>query len=74
MKCFVSRKLGVAPTKRESLLDLYRLVLWNHKYDVDNLKPAKDFTREFEDKVITCRCADDLLDRVSNESPRWVHI
>jgi adenylate kinase family enzyme len=69
LKRFVSRKLGIVPSKRESLLDLYRLIQWNHKYDSDNLKRAMDFFREFENKVVVCSCADDLLDRVSNESP-----
>jgi hypothetical protein len=35
LKRFVGRKLGVAATKKESLLDLYRLIRWNHKYDRD---------------------------------------
>lgn len=69
LKRFVSRKLGIVPTKKETLLDLYRLMQWNHKYDADNLKRAMDFIREFENKVVACRCADDLLTRVSNESP-----
>jgi adenylate kinase family enzyme len=69
LKRFVTRKLGIIPTKRESLLDLYRLIRWNHKYDVDNLKRAIDFIREFEHKVVACRCADDLLTRVTEESP-----
>jgi adenylate kinase family enzyme len=69
LKRFVSRKLGIMPTKRESLLDLYRLIQWNHKYDSDNLKRAMDFIRDFEHKVVTCRCADDLLTRVAKESP-----
>jgi hypothetical protein len=69
LKRFVTRKLGFIQTKRETLLDLYRLIEWNHKYDVDNLKRAIDFFREFEHKVVTCRCADDLLTRVANESP-----
>jgi len=66
---FVSRKLGIMPTKNESLLDLCRLIQWNHKYDVDNLKRAIDFFREFEQKVVACRSADDLLIRVIKESP-----
>jgi adenylate kinase family enzyme len=69
LRRFVTRKLGVIPTKRESLLDLYRLIQWNHKYDVDNLKRAMDFIRDFEHKVVTYRCADDLLRRVAKESP-----
>jgi adenylate kinase family enzyme len=69
LKRFVTRKLGIISTKRESLLDLYRLIQWNHKYDVDNLKRAIDFIREFEKKIIACRRADDLLTRVTKESP-----
>lgn len=61
LKRFGSRKLGLVPTKREGLLDLYRLIQWNHKYDADNLKRAMDFIREFEHKVVMCRRADDLL-------------
>jgi adenylate kinase family enzyme len=40
LKRFVSRKFGIMPTKKESVLDMYRLIEWNHKYDVDNLKRA----------------------------------
>ena len=69
LKRFVSRKLGIMPTKKESLLDLCRLIQWNHKYDADNLKRAMDFFREFEHKVVACRSADDLLTRVIREAP-----
>jgi adenylate kinase family enzyme len=65
LKRFVSRKFGVMPTKKESVVDLYRLIEWNHKYDDDNLRRAMDFIREFEHKVIACRCADDLLNCVA---------
>jgi adenylate kinase family enzyme len=67
LKRFVSRKLGIVPTKRETLLDLYRLMQWDHKYDIDNLKPAMEFTSEFEDKVVSFRCADDLLNHVTKQ-------
>jgi adenylate kinase family enzyme len=69
LKRFVSRKLGVVSNKKESLLDLYRLLQWNHKYDADNLKRAMEFIREFENKVVACRCADDLLAPVTKQSP-----
>jgi hypothetical protein len=51
LKRFVSRKLGIISSKRESLLDLNQLVQWNHKYDADNLQRAMDFINEFKDKV-----------------------
>jgi adenylate kinase family enzyme len=69
LKRFVTRKLGVIPTKRESFLDLYQLIQWNHTYDEDNLKRATDFIREFEHKAIACRCADDLIAHVTERSP-----
>jgi len=68
LKRFMSRKLGIVPTKRETLGDLYRLIEWNHKYDEDNLKRAMDLIPEFEHKVIVCRCADDLLNCVEKEA------
>jgi adenylate kinase family enzyme len=68
LKRFVSRKFGIIPSKKESVLDLYRLIEWNHKYNDDNLKRAMDFIREFEHKIVACRCADDLLTRVIKES------
>jgi adenylate kinase family enzyme len=68
LKRFVSRKLGIVPTKRESLLDLYRLIRWNHKYDVDNLKRAMKLIRDFEHKLVACCCADDLLAHVTKGS------
>jgi adenylate kinase family enzyme len=67
VKRFVSRKLGIIPTKKESPLDLYRLIDWNHKYDTDNLKRAMDFMQEFDHKVVACRSADDLIDLVTKE-------
>jgi len=69
LKRFGSRKLGIMPTKRASFLDLYRLIHWNHTYDVDNLKRATDSIREFENKIVACHCADDLIAHVTKGSP-----
>ena len=69
LKRFVNRKIGIIATKRESLLDLYRLIEWNHKYDGDNLKRAMDFVHEFEHNIVARRRADDLLIHVTHEAP-----
>jgi adenylate kinase family enzyme len=69
VKRFVTRKLGVVPTKRESLLDLCHLIQWNHTYDGDNLRRVLEFLRDFEHKVVRYNCADDLLNSVRSESP-----
>jgi len=68
VKRFVSRKFAIMPTKKESLLDLYRLIEWNHKYDADNLKRAMEFIREFEYKIVVCSRADDLLKCVGQQA------
>jgi adenylate kinase family enzyme len=68
LKRFVSRKFGILGTKKERVLDLCHLIQWNHNYDGDNLQRAMNFIRDFEDKVVNCRCADDLLVSVANES------
>ena len=65
LKRFVKRKFAVMTTKKESVLDLYRLIEWNHKYDGDNLRQAMDFIRDLEHKVVVCRCADDVLSCVA---------
>jgi adenylate kinase family enzyme len=69
LRRFVSRKFGVMPTKKESLLDLYRLIAWNHQYDGDNLRRAMDFIQELQDKIVACRRADDVLTHVTREAP-----
>jgi hypothetical protein len=65
LKRFVSRKFGIMPTKKESVLDLYSLIEWNHKYNGKNLTRAMDFIREFKHKVAAYRCADDLVSPVA---------
>lgn len=68
LKRFMRRKVAIMSMKRESLSDFYRLIHWNHKYDLDNLKRAMDFIGEFENKVVACPSADDLLTHVTDSS------
>jgi adenylate kinase family enzyme len=65
IKRYVSRKLGIRPTKRENLLDLYQLIQWNHQYDTGHLRQALEFMYEFEDKIIIRRGTNTLLDQVT---------
>lgn len=69
LRRFVARKFGVTPTKRENLLDLYRLVVWNHGYDTDNLRRALEFVQEFQQKVFVCRSADGIVNRTMTKAP-----
>jgi len=71
VKRFVFRKCGIRPTKREDLLGLYRLIRWNHQYEANNLRQALEWLREFEDKIIACRGAADLLRYVTRETPNY---
>jgi adenylate kinase family enzyme len=64
LKRFGSRKLGIAKTKSETLLDLCQLIRWNHGYDEDNLKRALEFMHELQAKTVLCSCGDDLIKRV----------
>ena len=41
---FILRKLGVVPSKHESLADLWRLLRWSHAYDANNLAKACEFS------------------------------
>ncbi len=70
LKRFVFRKLSVIATQKESLLDLYRLIRWNHKYDADNLKRALEFVSDFERKIVVFHSADDIIAYVGENASR----
>lgn len=67
VKRFVMRKCGIGATKRENLRDLYALIMWNHRYDMNNLQPALEYLREFQHKVVHCRDSIDLLACMTRE-------
>ena len=64
VKRYVSRKFGVRPTKKENLLDLYRLIRWNHQFDAGHLRQALESMQEFKDKLVVCGRTDVLLNQV----------
>jgi adenylate kinase family enzyme len=63
---FVKRKLGLVPSKRESLRDLWHLLRWNHGYDHDNYPRAIAFIRERNQVAVECRSVKDVL-RILND-------
>ena len=67
VKRFVSRQcgIGIRPTKRENLLDLYQLLRWNHTYDEGHLRQALASMQEFADKIVACRGGEDLLSHIT---------
>lgn len=66
LRRFMRRKMGIAATKKETLVDLWRLLLWNHCYDHDSLKLAMEVIEEFKQKTVLCNNADDTISTVIN--------
>ena len=63
---FIKRKLGLVPSKRESLRDLRQLLQWNHNYDDDNYPRAMAFIRERNRAAVECKSLKDVLRAVSD--------
>ena len=57
---FWMRKFGRIQSKRESVLDLLRLLRWSHAYDGHNLARARQFIAERGRTLINCRSFDEL--------------
>jgi len=66
---FIRRKLGTLQTKRETLRDLYRLLVWNHGYDLDNLEKAMECIGAFQNKITVYNSADDIVKRFVLNAP-----
>jgi adenylate kinase family enzyme len=58
---FIKRKLGLVPSKRESIRDLWQLLQWNHKYDHDNYPRAMAFIRERNRVAVECKSLQDVM-------------
>ena len=58
---FLLRKFGKVVSKRESLVDLWHLLRWSHRYDADNLVRARKFIAERGRDLIICRTFDDVM-------------
>jgi adenylate kinase family enzyme len=55
LRRFISRKLGRAPSKRESLADLWRLLRWSHGYDANQLVRARQLLAQHGRDCVGCR-------------------
>ena len=58
---FSMRKFGRIQSKRESLLDLLRLLRWSHAYDRNHLACARQLIAERGREMKICRTFDELL-------------
>jgi adenylate kinase family enzyme len=68
LRRFVKRKLGLAATKRESVVDLWKLLRWNHAYDHDNYPRALEFIRERSRTVVECKTFPEVLRAIGDSA------
>jgi adenylate kinase family enzyme len=66
LKRFVKRKLGLLPSKRGSLKGLIDLIIWNHKYDKENLKEAEAMIDKYNSNKVIVTNNMDILNFVKN--------
>ena len=67
LKRFIKKKLGIIQSKKEGIRDLLRLIIWNHKYNGDNLKCALKLLQEFDYKTIHVKQADTAVFLIKNK-------
>lgn len=63
---FIKRKLRLIPSKKETIKDLVQLIIWNYKYNSDNLTPAMEFIKEFDNKTVYVNKADNAISLITN--------
>jgi adenylate kinase family enzyme len=67
---FILRKLNRLPNKKETLRDLWKLILWGDAYDRKNLTQARDFIEKRGRKIVTCRNLDEAIKAIEAERGR----
>ena len=68
IKRFWMRKFGGNQSKRESVLDLLRLLRWSHAYDRRNLTKARKFVTQRGRELVPCPTVDELLVKIDSTS------
>jgi adenylate kinase family enzyme len=59
---FFKRKLRLIPAKKkETVLALWRLLKWNHRYESDSLPYARDFLDILDRKAAECKTLNDVF-------------
>jgi adenylate kinase family enzyme len=64
---FILRKFNRLPNKKETLRDLWKLILWGHAYDRKNLTQAREFIGKRGRKIVTCRSLDEAVKAIKAE-------
>lgn len=62
---FLRRKLGIDPSKKETILGQMELMAWNRHYDQDNLMRARSMLADLSLSPISCRGLADVLRRLN---------
>ena len=68
IKRFIKRKLGLLPSKRGFIKELFDLIIWNHKYDKKNLKEAEAMIDKYNFNKVIVKNNMDILNFVKNNS------
>lgn len=58
---FLRRTASLVPSRRESPADLWRLLRWSPRYDVDHLGPARESIAHLRHKIVECASLRDVL-------------
>ncbi len=58
---FLQRHVGRPSGHRESVADLWRLIRWNHRYEAEQLAPARAAIAHLREKTVDCRSMDDVI-------------
>jgi len=61
LKRFLKRKAGLVPSKKESLRDLWQLIMWNHGYDSKQLQRARWSIEHLRHKIVECKTVSEVL-------------
>jgi adenylate kinase family enzyme len=73
MRRFLRRKLGVEQWKGESVVEVGRLVRWNHAYDRSDLVAARETFRRIGRSVTDCRSIMDVLRATDTPASQAMH-
>lgn len=61
LKRFLKRKAGLVLSKKESLRDLWQLIVWNHGYDSKQLQRARQLILHLRHKIVECKTVSEVL-------------
>ena len=64
IKRFIKRKLGLLNSKKETLKDLYNLLIWNHQYDNKNMFNALEMINDLNDNIFHYNSSQEVINEL----------